>query len=379
MKPFTYYNPVRMHFGEGMLDKLAGIMEDYESPVLIVAGRSSLKKTSTLARIETMLNNKSREYFILNSVKSNPEIEKVREGIEMVRQSNIKFILAAGGGSVIDTAKAIAAGCSYDGDVWDFYTGDAQPQAGLPIGVVLTIAATGSEMNPISVITNPDEKEKVGISSPFMYPQFTIEDPELTLTVNREYTGYSGVDIIAHAVEGYFTSTDSNTPIQDGFTGVIVKIVIDNTRILMKNPDNIEARSNIMWASTLALNGILTAGIGRYRFENHMIGHGLSAYYNTPHGASLSIVIPAWLAVNIDVYRKKIEELGSMIFGLDNAEETVRKLKETFASFDSPVSLEDAGITDIDEGIINSIISTASRRNIDMTRDTLEDIFAQMK
>lgn len=379
MKPFTYYNPVRMHFGKGMLDKLTGIMDDYESPVLIVTGRSSLKKTGTLARIETMLNKKNIDYSILNGVRSNPEIDKVREGIEMVRQSNIKFILAAGGGSVIDTAKAIAAGYYYDGDVWDFYHGDAEPQSGLPIGVILTIAATGSEMNPISVLTNPEKKEKVGISSPHMYPQFTIEDPELTLTVNREYTGYSGVDIIAHAIEGYFTSKDDNTPIQDGFTGVIVRTVIDNTRILMKNPQDIEARSNVMWASTLALNGILTAGIGRYRFENHMIGHGLSAYYNTPHGASLSIVIPAWLTVNMDRYRFRIAKLGSMIFGLDNAERTVSKLRETFASFDSPVSLEDAGISDIDDSIVSSIISTASRRNIDMTRDTLEDIFAQMK
>ncbi len=384
MNKFVFHNPVKIFFGKNMIIKLSEIKK-YNKKILIVIGKGSIKKNGILDRITTILKDNDIDYSILENIKSNPEIDKVYEGIDIVKKENIGFILAAGGGSVIDTSKAIAVGSKYSGDVWDFYSDKAKPEGAIDIGVLLTIAATGSEMNSISVITNPKTKKKVGISSPFMFPKFSILDPELTVSVPENYTAYSSVDIIAHAIEGYFTTKDENIPIQDGFVETIVNVVIDNTKILFNNDlKNIEARTNIMWASTLALNGLLTAGIGMYDFQNHVIGHGLSALYDTPHGAALSVIIPAWMKVNINKYEKKFARFGRKIFNLSGnnsevAKQMVEKLEAFFKEINAPVRLKDIGVNEITDELIENAIDTGRKRDIDFDYEFVKKVYEYAK
>ncbi len=377
MHSFTYYNPVKIVFGTDSLNKLNNIISEYSENILLVIGKGSIKQNGILDRILELL--KGSNITILENIESNPGISKIYEGIELVKKKKCSFILAAGGGSVIDSAKAISIGSQYDGDVWDFYSGKEKPIKALPIGVVLTIAATGSEMNPISVLTNHKINEKVGIGHPLMYPKFSILDPKLTVSVPLNYSAYSAADIIAHAIEGYFTKDDNATPIQNGFVFTIVRTVMDAINIVLNEPDNLKARTDIMWASTLALNGLLTAGIGKYRFENHMFGHTLSAFFNMSHGASLSIIIPAWLRINKDRLEDRIMLFGKEVFDndFDNANNVIYALENFFSSIGSPVRLEEQGINAISDEMIENVKSIASRRNIEFSKQYIRQVYEE--
>lgn len=380
MRSFDMDNPVRLIFGPGSTDRLKDEAERTGSSCLIVTGMGSIRKSGLFDRIADLLNETDIEVFVLEGVKSNPVLRKVQLGIDFVRRNNIDFIIAAGGGSVIDTAKAIGIGALYENSVWDFYTGKAEPKTTVPVIVLLTIAATGSEMNCISVITNEAEKKKIGFGHPAMYPYLSIMDPELTLTVPPDYTAYSSVDIIAHAIEGYFTGEDLNVPVQDGFAETIVKTVIDNTKIVMKDPGNIDARANIMWCSTLALNGILTAGIGKYRFENHVIGHAMGALYDVPHGAALSVIIPAWMKTELPKRYAKFAKFGKSIFdieggGMEAAKKTVTELEKLFISFNAPVRLKQVGIEEITDELIENAVETANARGIDFDFEYVKGVY----
>ncbi len=377
MQNFTYYNPVKIIFGNDLLNKLNKIMSEYSKNILLVIGKGSIKQSGTLERILDQLTDNN--ITILENIKSNPELSKVYEGIELVKEKKCSFILAAGGGSVIDTAKAIAIGSQYDGDVWDFYSGEEKPVKALPLGVILTIAATGSEMNPITVLTNHKLNEKIGIGNPLMYPKFSILDPKLTVSVPFNYSAYSAADIIAHAIEGYFTKDDNATAIQNGFVFTIVKAVMNAINIILNEPDNLKARTDIMWASTLALNGLLTAGIGKYRFENHMFGHTLSAFFNTPHGASLSIIIPAWLRINKDKLNDRIMLFGAEVFNRDfnNADEVIYALENFFSSIGSPVKLEEQGINVISDEMIENVRNIALKRKVKFSEQYIRKVYEE--
>ena len=375
MKNFIYYNPVQIIFGPGSIQNLKKAADNFEGNILLVTGQKSIRESGVYERIIEILHN--RDIIHLEGVKSNPELNKVRDGISVARSNDIRFILAAGGGSVIDTAKAISIGTHYDGDVWDFFAGKAKPSSALPLGTLLTIAATGSEMNPISVITNEELNEKVGIGHYQMYPQFSILDPELTMTVSKEYTAYSAVDIIAHSIEGYFTKSDDDTPIQNKLVFAVIGTVIDSMNALKDNAFDINARSNMMWASTIALNGILTAGIGKYSFENHMLAHSLSAFFNTPHGASLSIIIPAWLRQNRECLSKRIIILGNEVFRKKyaDADIVINDIESYFKSLGAPVRLKEAGIDFISSKLIESVIEIANRRGIEIKEEYIKNIY----
>ena len=377
MHSFTYYNPVKIIFGEESLNKLNSIISAYSKNILLVIGKGSIKQSGTLEKILEQL--KDSNITILENIESNPGMSKVYEGIELVKEKKCSFILAAGGGSVIDTAKAIAVGSQYNGDVWDFYSGKEKPVKALPIGVILTIAATGSEMNPITVLTNHKLSEKIGIGNPLMYPKFSILDPKLTVSVPLNYSAYSAADIIAHAIEGYFTKDDNSTPIQNGFVFAIVRTVMDAINIILTEPDNLKARTDIMWASTLALNGLLTAGIGKYRFENHMFGHTLSAFFNTPHGATLSIIIPAWLRVNKDRLNDRIMLFGKEVFNknFNNADDVIYALENFFSSIGSPVRLEEQGINAISDEMIENVRNIALKRNIEFSKQYIRQVYEE--
>lgn len=375
MQNFVFYNPVQVIFGKNSLNNLSRALDKFPGNILLVTGSGSVRKNGIYDRIIDILHNR---YIVhIEGVKSNPELSKVKDGISTVRHNDIKFILAVGGGSVIDTAKAIAVGAQYDGDVWDFYAGKSKPRNAVALGTVLTIAATGSEMNPISVITNSAVHEKVGIGHYLMYPQFSILDPVLTMTVPMKNTVYSAVDIIAHALEGYFTKEDDNTPLQNGMVFSIVRTVIESMNTLIDDSGDYDARSSMMWASTLALNGILTAGIGKYSFENHMLGHTLSAYFDTPHGASLSLILPAWLKENRKKLRNRIITLGREIFNSaeDAPDAVIDEIERYFKKIGAPVRLREAGIGGVSDEMIDNVIDIASRRGIQFERKYIKDIY----
>ncbi|MFA6465125.1 MAG: iron-containing alcohol dehydrogenase, partial [Desulfurivibrionaceae bacterium] len=263
-------------------------------------------------------------------------------------------ILAVGGGSVLDESKAIAVGALADCDVWDFFVGKEVTRA-LPVFTILTLAATGSEMNGNSVVTNAETRQKYNISSPHVYPRVSILNPELTHSVPLNYTAYSAVDAIAHVIEGYFTK-QPGTHLQDRLVEGIIKTVIETTDLIMAEPSHAKARGSFMWTATLALNGLTPAGIGEYSFPNHMIEHAMSAIYNIPHGAGLSIVMPAWMKWYLPKNPSQFARFAKEIFGLDSGEAGIAALEQWFVAIKSPVRLAEVDIPAAD---INAIAENA--------------------
>lgn len=355
MMDFEFHNPTKILFGPGKESLIGGELKQAGiSRVLLVCGQGSAKRSGLLGRIVESLGDAGVFHVEFGGVVSNPQLSHTCKGIALAREKNVEAVLAVGGGSVLDEAKAIAVGAVSDADVWEYFVG-REITAALPIFTILTIAATGSEMNGNSVVTNEEKKQKYAISSKHIYPRVSILNPELTHTVPPDYTAYSAVDAIAHVIEGYFTKK-AKTPLQDRLVESIILTVIETTEAILKKPDDAGARAQFMWAATLALNGLTTAGVGEYVFPNHMIEHSLSAIYNIPHGAGLAIVIPAWMkwfrSANPDQFTRFAQE----VFGLKDGEAGIVALEEWFVRIKAPVRLGQAGIPvdDIDRIAINA-------------------------
>lgn len=355
---FKYYNPTKILFGKGMLSNLSIEIEQYGSNILIVSGGGSVKKTGLYQAVMDELQKASKTVFKLEGVQSNPKLDTVYEGINICRENNIDFILAVGGGSVIDTAKSIAAGAKSDNDVWEYFLRRRQVESALPIGVVLTLAATGSEMNNTAVLTNLETQDKFSLHSDYLFPRFSILDPINTFTVPKNQTINGCVDIMAHIFEQYFSKT-KDTPLQDRFCEGILKTVIDDTRKVIQQPDNYAARANIMWSGTLALNGSI--GLGKVQdWGCHRIGHALSAVYDIPHGASLAIVFPNWMRYVLDEGINNFVQYAVRVWDISQdgktereiAFEGINKTGEFFKEIGAPTSLQDAGISNPDIDVL---------------------------
>jgi hypothetical protein len=350
MQPFVFHNPTKIDFGAGKVDKAGKATAEFGKKALLVYGQNSLKSTGIFDRIIASLKEAGVEWVEFGGVKSNPVLSHTHEGVELAKKEKVDVILAAGGGSVLDEAKAIAAGAKYDGDVWDFFIDKAEVKDALPLVTVLTLAATGSEMNCGGVVTNEKTQQKFNIYGTPLFPKISILDPELTYTVPPDYTAYAGVDAISHLIEGYFTSTDTETPLQDRFVEGTVKVIMGATERILRRGDDPDARANMMWASTLALNGLSTAGIGSYGMPNHMIEHSLSAMYDIPHGAGLSIVIPAWMAYQAERNPEKFARFANRVFRCSGGSTAERGLyasdamREWFRKIGSPVDLSEGDI-----------------------------------
>lgn len=344
MNDFKYYNPTTIEFGKDKENEIGKHIQvaGYKK-VLLVHGTGSIKKSGLYDRVVKSLNDNGIAFEELDGVVSNPLISRVNDGIKIAKENDIQAILAVGGGSVADSAKAIAAGAKYDGDVWDFFVHKAQITEALPVFTVVTLAATASEMNGNSVVMNDETKQKYSISSVLLNPVVSVINPELMHTVTKDYLAYSAVDIIAHSIEVYFTAS-VHPKFNSRLVESIIKSVIETTEILLENPNDYDARAEFAWVSTQALNGLLPAGTAGGSFPNHMIEHSLSAIYNVAHGAGLSIVIPAWMKwykeQNIDQFTRFAHE----VFGLSTAEQGIEKLESWFAKIGSPTTLSDANI-----------------------------------
>lgn len=344
MNAFIYYNPTRIEFGRDKENTVGELLvQESVKRVLLVYGTGSIKKNGLYQRVVASLNQAGVEYVEFGGIVSNPLLSHVYDAIDVVKLNNINAILAVGGGSVIDSAKAIAAGSVVDTDVWDFFINKASIEKALPVYTIVTLAAAASEMNGNSVITNDVTKQKYSIASVLLNPKISIVNPELMMSVTQEYLTYSAVDIIAHSIEVYFTATD-HPHFQSRLVESIIKTVIETTEILIKDPTNYDARAEFAWASSQALNGLTSSGTGGGNFPNHMIEHALSALFNIAHGAGLAIVIPAWMKWYKDKNILQFERFAKEVFSKDSADEGITALQQWFDSIGAPVSLSAGNI-----------------------------------
>lgn len=344
MQNFVFEIPTRVIFGKGSIVKTGAEVRNFGSKALLVYGSGSIKKNGIYDQVIASLKDAGISHVELPGVKSNPALSLVYKGIETARKESAEVILAVGGGSVIDSAKAIAAGVKVDHDVWDFFIRTKTIAGALPIVSVVTIAASASEMNSAAVITNDKTQQKYSTRSAFLQPKAAVMDPCALFSVGPEYTAYSAADIITHLLEGYFNNSEPSSPLQDRFVESLLKTVMESAEASLSKPDNYAARANMMWSATLAFNGLTTAGMGNVSFPAHMLGHSLSALYDLPHGASLSITLPAWMAYFAPRNPRKLARLAREVFGISEQDENkaardgIERLRQWFCSIGSPTS-----------------------------------------
>lgn len=343
MFDFTFHNPTKIEFGRGKEQNIGLYMRKFDAKrTLLIYGSERIKKDGLFDTVAASLKENGIEFIELGGVVSNPVLSKVYEGIELARKFNADSVLSVGGGSCLDSAKAIAAGALYEGDVWDFFTGK-DPSRALKIFDVITLAATGSEMNSGAVVTNEATKQKFSIHGDVLYPLVSVVNPQLQKGVSREYLVYSAADIIAHSIEGYFTAK-VQPEIINLYIEANIKTVMKTTEILLADPDNYDARAEFAWAATMALNGLTYVGTHGYSYPNHMLEHAMSAVVNCAHGAGLTVIMPAWMKWYKSRNLGAFERFAREIFGVNSADEGIAAFKAWLSKIGAPVSLKSVGI-----------------------------------
>lgn len=356
MNDFTYCTPTRYIFGRGAeLQAGAQIRALGLEKVMVCCGMGSVRRSGLLERVSGSLRQAGIDFVILEGIEPNPTDPKVREGIDICRREGVQGLLAVGGGSVIDTAKAIAAGVPYDGDFWDFWAGKATVEKALPVGVVLTIPAAGSEGSGNSVITLLDGMHKISLRTDFaLRPKFALLNPELTFTLPPAQTAAGIADMMAHIFERYFSPTP-DVEITDRVAEGVLMAIIEEAPKVMAYPCDYQARANIMWSGTLAHNGI--CGTGRAEdWVSHFMEHEISAVYGVTHGAGLAVILPAFMTFMAHHAPAKGAQLARRVFGVDMpgasltdvALEGINRLKVFFASLGLPLTFVQLGIADPD-------------------------------
>lgn len=314
MQNFVFHNPTKVLFGRGTLDSVGKESVILGKKALLVFGRKSLKDSGGYDRIHHYLYEAGMEVTDFDGIRSNPLLSAVREGIKLVKKEKIEMIIGAGGGSVLDTAKAIGAGAVVEHDVWKFFTGKKSVKTSLPVNTVLTLPAAGSETNSGMVLTNDETREKFGFGHRLLHPVTSILDPELTFSVPPDYTAYGAVDAISHILEFYLTTEDQDTPVQKRFMEGLIVNAMEACNRCLENPDDYNGRANLMWTASLALNGLTSAGLGKVGFPMHLLEHSISGLYDTPHGAGLAATLPGWLSYYAETAPARVAELADHIF-----------------------------------------------------------------
>ena len=295
---FTYSIPTKIYFGKGQLNSLGNVISDYGKKVLLVYGGGSIKKTGVYDIVCSQLKQMKIQIYELSGIEPNPKIDSVRKGIAVCKQESIEAVIAVGGGSVIDAAKFIAAGACVDFDVWDFISKKSPVQNVLPVFSVLTISATGSEMDNTAVLNNPETMEKLALIDDKLFPAASFCDPTLTYTVSPYQTACGSADIFSHIIEVYFNRNQDLYMLDTQMEGML-KTVIKYAPVAMAEPDNYDARANLMWTSTWAINGYIY-GCKKAPWSCHPMEHQLSAVYDITHGLGLAILIPHWMEYVLD-------------------------------------------------------------------------------
>lgn len=352
MRNFTYQNSTEIIFGNDAENYAGKKTKSLGKKVLLHYGSGSIKKSGLYDRIVKSLNDRGVDFVELGGVKPNPRLSLVQQGIELCRKENIDSILAVGGGSAIDSAKAISMGVFYDGDVWDIISKGLDIEKCLPVGVVLTIPAAGSETSDSLVITNEDGLFKLGYGNAILRPKFAIMNPELTYTLPFYQTACGVSDMMAHIFERYFT-TDNNVDVTDRMCEAVLRSIMINALKVKENPNDYNARAEIMWAGTVAHCDIL--GVGRLSdWASHGIEHEISAIYDIAHGAGLSIVFPAWMKYQYKVKPSRFVQFAVRVMDVDLAfendeaiiKEGIRRLEQFYKSIDLPIRLSEVEIDD---------------------------------
>ncbi|WP_226654211.1 iron-containing alcohol dehydrogenase [Guptibacillus hwajinpoensis] len=385
MKPFLQYNPTRLYFGK---DKIKEIAEElnYGVKVLVVYGGGSIKRNGVYDAVMTELKKVNADVHELSGVEPNPRLTTVEKGTAICKKEGIDFLLAVGGGSVIDCTKAIAAGAHYEGSAWDLITQKEPIESALPFGTVLTLAATGSEMNSVSVITNWETKEKLGWGSPHVFPTFSVLDPTYTFSVPENQTVYGIVDSMSHALEHYFHRTN-NTPMIDGFIESLLRTAIETGPKLLRDLKSYEHRETMMYISTTAFNGTLSNGTDGGDWATHRIEHAVSAVYDIPHGGGLAILFPNWLEHVLEEDPTRVKQLAVNVLGVSSegksdyevAVEGAEALRTFWNSLGAPSRLADYEIDDaeFDSMVEKTFIKPGVGTYKELDRESVRDILTR--
>lgn len=351
MENFQYYTPTKIIFGRGAEEQTGQLAAEQGcKKVLVHYGGGSVVRSGLLERIYRSLDAVGISYVSLGGVVPNPRLSLVYEGIRLARKEQVDFILAVGGGSVIDSAKAIGYGVANEGDVWDFYEKRRTAKACLPIGVVLTIAAAGSEMSDSSVITKEEGWLKRGYSSNYARARFAVMNPELTMTLPKYQTASGCVDIMMHTMERYFNHSE-NMEMTDGISEHLLRTVMKNAKILMNEPDNYQARAEVMWAGSLSHNGLTRCGTGGGDWASHQLEHELGGMFDVAHGAGLAAVWGSWARYVMDAAPERFAKFAVNVMGVEpeaeklkTAQKGIEAMEDFYRALDMPVCIGDMGI-----------------------------------
>lgn len=342
MENFIAYNPTRLHFGQDVVTDLGMHAARLGKKALLVYGGGSVLRNGSYDDTRKQLDSQGIKLIEFNGIKPNPRVEDVALAAKTGRDKGVDFVVAVGGGSVIDSAKVIALCILEDVDPWDLMTRNYVPSSALPLIAVLTLAATGTEMNAVAVLQNSQTGQKIGMRNDLMYPRHSFLDPSYTLSVPEKYTAYGIVDLIAHCLEAWFGH--GHAPLSDRFVISIIQEALEFGPALVKDLQNYALRERMMWAATCALNNTTLHGRTSGDWGVHAFGHALSLLYDTPHGASLSIMYPAWMKVMRHRAGDRILELGRALFGATTIDETIENLTAFFRALGSPVRCQEAQI-----------------------------------
>ena len=386
MNDFEFISPTKIYFGNNKEELIGQICLDggYKR-VYIVIGQGSVKRNGLLKRVTDSLDKSGIKYQILEGVRPNPTIDLCHQGIKEAQVFTPNLILAIGGGSVIDTAKNIAVGYFYAGDSFDFNLHKAKPKKALPIGVILTIAASGSELSNSCVIQDDERQVKMGFNEDIVRPVFAIENPKLTYSVSKVQTAYGIVDIMMHTLERYFHASSDNEP-ADGFAEALLKSVVNAAKVVVKNPTDYDARSVLMLMSSFSHNGLTSIGKKALLFV-HQLEHAVSGVYpDVAHAAGLAVLFPAWAKYYVNYDTDKFDKLARNVFDLhkanklENAKAGIKEIEKLFALLEMPKTFGDLGIKNPDIELLTNIVTNKGARVIEhpkknMDKEVVETIF----
>ena len=389
MQNFIYHTPTKVFFGKDTHKNVGEIIKNYGyKKIMMQYGKSSIKKSGLYDEVVKSLNDNGIEFVEMGGVEPNPRLSFVYDAIKLAREENVEFILAVGGGSVIDSCKFTALGVKYDGDVWDFPTKKATPKDALPVGCILTISAAGSEMSQSAVISNTQLKEKRGCGTEFNRCKFSILNPELTYSVSPYQTACGIVDMMTHTMERYFYPIEP-TPLTDGISEALLRNIISSAKVVMKNPSDYEARANLMWASSLCHNDL--TGCGRaHALAVHQLEHALSGEFeDVPHGAGLALIYPKWARYVYKYDVKRFADFARNVWNVAEKDdekaalEGISEMEKFFVSIGMPSHLSDFDIPDTPSELYADRCTFSKSRTIpsiiELDYDKVKDIFDMCK
>lgn len=385
MNNFIFHAPTKILFGKGQIENLGAEIKPYAKKVLLAYGGGSVKKSGLYDKTVAILKENGIEFTELSGIEPNPKIESVREGVKLCRENSLEAIVAIGGGSVIDCSKAISAAVGYNGDAWELLYDSSLIKNAIPIFTVLTLSATGTEMNGNAVISNMETNEKKALKSPLVKPVCSVLDPEYTCSVSPWQTASGTADIMSHIFEVYFSNA-KGALVADGIAETLLKVCIECGEKAFNNPNDYEARANLMWASSLAINGLLAAGKSGEPWSCHAMEHQLSAYYDITHGAGLATITPSWFRFILsDNTIDKFVAYGVNVWGIDKnldpfeiANKAIEKTENFFFNtIKLPRTLKEYGIdeTHLKDMAIKAESEHLNKAVIPLTADDVMKIY----